>query len=162
MSWKTDVVKIIRGLINDLDETDYQDSRIEEVAIIAAYQVYNEVTLTNTYTISLSGETITPDPTDNSDTNFIALLSLKAACLILRWQAKTQANSAISMTDGPSSISLKGVYDSLKAEADHLCDRYEEAKTQYIMGKTLGAAILSPYSPGSDFSSGRDGRGDFE
>lgn len=157
MSWKNDVTKIVRALINDLDEVTYSDSRIEEVAIVSAYQVYTSISFDTTYTISLSTETISPDPTAGSDYDFIALVALKAACNILRWEAKTQAASAISMTDGPSSISLKGVYDALKAEADHLCEKYEEAKTQFTMsGSVGGLAILGPYSPGSGNVSGRD------
>lgn len=160
MTWKNDVTKMVRVLINDLDETTYADSRIEEVTIVSAYQVYSSISFENTYTINLSAETISPDPSDNSDIDFIALTALKAGCNILRWEAKTQASSAISMTDGPSSISLKGVYDALKAEADHLCERYEEARTQFTMsGGVGGLAILSPYSPGSGGVSGRE-RGD--
>jgi hypothetical protein len=160
MAWKNDVVKIIRALISDLDETAYQDSRLEEVAITAAYQVYSNISFDYTYTISLSAETISPDPADNSDDDFIVLTALKAACVILRSEAKTQAASAISMTDGPSSISLKGVYDALKSEADDLCAKFEEAKRQFIMsGGVGGLAILSPYSPGSDDAHGHSRRG---
>jgi hypothetical protein len=157
MTWKNDVTKMVRVLINDLDETTYTDARIEEVAIVSAYSVYSSISFENTYTITLSTETIAPDPTDNSDFDFISLTALKAACNILRWEAKTQASRAISMTDGPSSISLKGVYDALKAEADYLCENYEEARNQFIMsGSVGGLAILGPYSPGSGNVSGRE------
>jgi hypothetical protein len=155
MSWKNDVTKIVRALINDLDGTTYADSRIEEVAIVAAYKVYSEISFNNTYTITLSTETISPDPTSNSDNDFISLVALKAACIFLRSEAKTQASSAISMTDGPSSISLKGVYEALKSEADDVCKKYDEAKNQYAFNGSVGLAILGPYAPGSGNVGGR-------
>ena len=64
MTWKNDVTKMVRVLINDLDETTYTDARIEEVAIVSAYSVYSSISFENTYTITLSTETIAPDPTD--------------------------------------------------------------------------------------------------
>jgi hypothetical protein len=159
MGWKNDVTKIVRALVNDLDQTTYSDSRIEEMAIVAAYQVNSNISFSYTYTVSLSTEAISPDPSDNADNDFITLTALKAACNILRSEAKTKAASAISMTDGASTVSMKGVYDALKSEADDLCEKFEQAKKQFIMsGGVGGLAILSPYSPGSDDAHGRSDR----
>lgn len=166
MAWDTTATKIIRALVNDVMESTYTDESIRDLALVAAYRVYSEMNLDYTYTINLSTNSITPDPESNSDMDFIHLLSLKAACIILNNEAKAQAASAISMTDGPSSISLKGVYDALAEQAKNVCESYEQAKTEFSLGNSVGGlAILTPYSPGSDDAaahSGRDGGAFFE
>ena len=166
MSWDITATKIIRALVNDVAESTYTDEGIKDIALVAAYRVYSEISLDYTYTINLSTNVISPDPEDNGDMDFINLLSIKAACIILNNEAKAQAGSAISMTDGPSSISLKGVYDALADQAKNVCEAYEQAKTEFSLGNSVGGlAILSPYSPGSEDASahsGRDGGAYFE
>ena len=77
MSWQTEIPIIVRTLINDWeDQPVYSDERLLQVISVAAKYVQFDVVLDNTYTVDVSNPTITPDPTENQDEIFIALVSL--------------------------------------------------------------------------------------
>ena len=97
---------------------------------------------------------LSPDPTDQEtkDDDFIALVSLKTACLIVGSEAKSESANAISIKDGPSAIDLRGVSNTLFILYKDLCEKYDKLLTDYKEdGVSVGQAILGPYSPGSDF-----------
>ena len=143
MSWQTDVITTIRTLIGDLDGTKYADTRLLTVAIIASNYVNKEVSFENTYTISISDLEITPTP----ESDFIILLSLKAASIILNAEAKVAGENSVKIVDGPSSIDLASSYNALKNSAKTAEDDYQSARLAHQYGNLKGGrVILTPYT----------------
>ena len=155
MSWQGNTIAVVRQLIGDTDSTayTYSDTRIEQTVLTAAMLVNTNTNFVNTYTIDIAGCSISPDPTDTDtkDDPFVALISLKAACIIVGSEVRKESGNAISIKDGPSAIDLRGVTDTLLKLYKNLCDKFEETLFQYRAGDSVaGQAILTPYSPGSD------------
>jgi len=156
MAWTSEITTIIRYLINDLDSDNYtySDSRLQQTITVAAQFLKTDVDLPSEYTIDISGTSITPDPTDptSRDDDFISLVSLKTACIIIGSEIKSESGNAIAVKDGPSSIDLRGVTGTLSNLYKDICGKYEQALLDYKAGNSIaGKAILGPYSPGSDF-----------
>jgi len=152
MAWQDEMSTIVRYISNDTDTSNptFSDERIETSILVAAQLVNNEINFNQTYTIDVEGGSITPDPTsDTKDNNFINIVSLRAGCIILGSEIKTQGLSAVRVSDGPSSIDMSRTMDGIKVLYDEILMRFEEAKVQYKANGVVGEAILSPYSPGS-------------
>lgn len=147
---------MVRHLISDVDSTNYKysTSRLETSILVAAQLLTTETDLSQTYTINVESCSLSPDPTDadTKDDDFIALVSLKCACIILGGEVRAESGNAISIKDGPSAIDLRGVSSTLTNLYKDLCQKYEQMLIDYRAGSSLaGHAILGPYSPGSDF-----------
>lgn len=141
------ILALVRVLIYDLeDEPTYSDERLQQVIMVAAYYVSSEVNWANDYIVDVSGEEISPDPTDDSD--FINMVALKAACLMDQGLYRTKAMLAgVRAKCGPAELEtnnlLKGFMDLLSAGP---CKAYEEFKFQYSFGRTDHLkAVLSPF-----------------
>ena len=147
---------MVRHLISDVDSTNYKysTSRLETSILVAAQLLTTETDLSQTYTINVESCSLSPDPTDaaTKDNDFIALTSLKCACIILGGEVRAESGNAIAIKDGPSAIDLRGVSSTLTNLYKDLCQKYEQMLLDYRAGNSLaGHAILGPYSPGSDF-----------
>lgn len=155
MSWQNVIPVMVRYLINDIDSSNYKytDARIETSVLVSSQFVSLELDFPNVYSIDLSADTLTPDPTDSStkDDSFINLVALKTACIIIGSEMKTEAANAISIKDGPSAIDLRGVSSALGILYKDLCDKYTAMADKYKFTGGTGQAILGPYSPGADF-----------
>ena len=150
MPWKIDLVLMFRSLIGDLDNEKFTDERLKQILVFGAYNVINDADFSETYTADVGEVTISPDPISENDTDFTTLTVYKAACILLGSEVKTEAANAISIKDGPSSIDLRGVTQSLNIMYKDFCAKYEELLKTYQYNNTLvGQAILGPYSPGS-------------
>ena len=168
MSWQGQMSTIVRYLVDDIDSTAYKynNQRVETTLLVAAQLIMLEVDFSNDYTINVEQCGLSPDPTD-SDTKedaFINLVSLRAACIILGGEVRSEASNAISIKDGPSAIDLRGVASTLVLLYKDLCMKYDKLLLDYRAGRSIaGHAILGPYSPGSDMVSQRymDHRGGF-
>lgn len=140
-----DALVILRHLIDDTnsDSYSYTDDRLIELLYISS--MYVNMDIGNPYTINVCSQTITPD----TDANFDTLTALKAACLLVRSTQNSYAKSDFTVTDGPSTVNLKGASVSLKVSADGFCSQYERTKMLYLMGDTTyggGLAISTPSS----------------
>ena len=158
MAWQNEMVRIVRHLINDLDSSNYTftDDRLEESVLVAAQLLLKEVDFDNTYTIDTDALDLSPDPTTlaTKDDAFINLVCLKASCLIIGSEVRTNALNAIVVKDGPSSIDMRGIAAGLQAIYKDMCDKYDHYVMQWKAGNSIaGQAILSPYSPASDNAS---------
>jgi hypothetical protein len=147
---------ILRYLINDVDSSKYtySDHRIETTLLVASQLVTLEVDLLNDYTINVETCTLTPDPTETGtrDDGFINLVCLKASCIMVGSEIRSEASNAISIKDGPSSIDLRGVTGTLAVLYKDLSEKYERTLLNYKTGNSVGGqSILGPYSPGSDY-----------
>ena len=151
--WQTTMVKIVRHLVDDVAETTYDDGRLEETVAVAAQLLLNEIDFEQTYTINLDTISISPDPTTSNamDESFITIVSLKAACILVSSELKSNSLTALRVVDGPSTIDNREVIAGLKIIQADICGRLEHSIMQYKAGiSPAGQAILSPYSPGSD------------
>lgn len=147
MTWQTTITQLVRLLINDLDADLYSSATIQSFIAGSAQLVKNEINFDNTYTISVTTPSISPDPTSTSDDNFINIVSLKTACLILAGEVKTAAASALKVVDGPSSIDASSSYKAKKEWYDKVLEEYNRAVAQHKTGNSVGGiAILGPFS----------------
>jgi hypothetical protein len=158
--WEDTMVLMLRALLNDLDSDNYTytDARLKQMLTIGAYNVKADADFGTDYTINVTGPTISPDPVVNQDEDFVILTVYKTACIIVASEVKTQANNAIAIKDGPSSIDLRGISGQLGTVREDYCGKYSELLNRHryensITGSmNIGQAILGPYSPGSDFA----------
>ena len=155
MAWQTEMVRILRHIINDLDSSNYSfsDTRLEETILVATQLILTEIDFDKTYTVDVDALALDPDPTTSSDKDdpFISLVSLKAACVILGSEVRTNSLNAVSVKDGASTIDMKGISAGLMSLYKDLCGKYDQAVLQYKAGNSVvGHAILSPYAPGSE------------
>jgi len=156
MSWQSEITTMVRYLLGDVDDSSYtySDNRIQTTVLVATQLLLSSVNFSQSYTVSLSGLTLSPDPTDSAtqDDNFIALVSLKTACIIVGAEVKSESGNSISIKDGPSAIDLRGVSSTLMALYKDLCVKYDSLMLSYQAGNSIaGQAVLGPYAPGSDF-----------
>lgn len=158
MSWQGELSTMVRYIIGDTDPENYKYTprRLETSILVAAQLVTFDVDLPYSYTINVEQCRLTPDPTDTGtrDNAFINLTSLKTGCLIIGSEIKTESGNAIAIKDGPSSIDLRGVSNTLQILYKDICAKYDKLLLDYRAGGTLaGQAVLGPYSPGSDYVS---------
>lgn len=150
MAWQSEMTTIVRFLINDIDATTYTDGRIQQAICLAAQLTKEDVRFPNDYTVSVSGVTISPDPTDGTrDNAFVNLVSLKTACLIDQWSFRVKAATAgVRIKSGVDEVDTKGQLDGYKALIkDGICAEYAKAKWEYEAGNlTPGLAILGPFA----------------
>jgi len=141
LSFTSDVITFIRHYVDDTDECDqeYTDDRLEALVYVSASYVNFDIN--GSYVISVSDKTISPVP----DSIFINLTALKAACLLVRSTHTSYARMDFRVSDGPSTVDLKGAADKLKEAADSICDQYARNLTKYLMGDG-GYGILTPNS----------------
>ena len=155
MAWQTEMVRILRHIVNDLDSSSYSfsDSRLEETILVAAQLVLTEIDFDKTYTVDVDALSLDPDPTTSP---FITLISLKAACVIVGSEVRTHSINSVSVRDGSSAIDMKGVAAGFMLLYKDICEKYDHAVLQYKAGNSVvGHAILSPYAPGSESVAGR-------
>jgi len=151
------MVKIVRGLINDLvTPYTYSDARLQELICVGAVLCMQEVDFGTAYTVDLSADTISPDPSVAGDDDFEALVSLKTACMISQGEHRDAAKKALSVKDGPAFVDTKDRAKHLGDLAEDACDAYSKAKTNYKIGDgSLGRAIVGPFTTGHSAETGR-------
>lgn len=153
ITWRQDGLELLRVMLDDLEETPiYSDSKLSRILVVAAYQLVSEVTFTTEYTVDISQQLITPDPTDSdnetNDETFVNLMCLKAACIISRGAAIKAAGKAVSGSDmNAVKFDLTGVADStLKLLDKGWCAVYKEALDNYEYGDGfIGRAVMGPF-----------------
>jgi len=135
----SDTLIYLRHIVDDTDEDNYEysDKRLTTLIFVAASYVSSDIAAG--YDISLCGQTISPDP----DSNFINLVALRAACMLTRSVHTSWARNDFKVSDGPTTVDVKGMADKSKAAADSICQQYEKAKTDHLMGRTLTGYIVS-------------------
>jgi hypothetical protein len=141
MSFLSDVITFIRHYVDDTDECNYSytDDRLEALVYVSAS--YVNFDMNTEYTISVSGRSISPTP----DSLFANLVALKSACLLVRSEQTSYSKMDFRVSDGPSTVDLKGAADKLKQVGDSICEQYARALNRYLMG-VGGYGILTPNS----------------
>lgn len=150
MAWQTEMVTMLRRLVEEIGVCGtYDQDDLEEIILVAGQFVQTENLFNNSYTIDVDQLTFSPDPTEGTkDNNFINLTVLKAACIIDKNEARLAAGRAFSFTDAGARVDLKGVLDGKLAMLKHgWCQEYEQAKMEYALTNMTNSAqaVLAPF-----------------
>lgn len=149
MAWQQELTVIVRNLINDLSETPtYSDARIQQLLAVAARYVQFDVVLEHEYEVNVVNSTISPDPTTDTDTIFISLICLKAACLVDQSTLRTKASmEGIRASLGSASLSVGGNLAGYKMILEHgPCALYDELTSHWDVSNASAIhAIFSPF-----------------
>jgi hypothetical protein len=151
MAWQTDMVSMLRILLNDNGDTPtFTDLRLEQLLVVAAQFVNQDIDFVKEYTIGIGALSITPDPTatatrDDVFTNFTVM---KAACIadISTYRTKLII-SGLNIKCAQMGISTVSHLDGFK-ELLSLgpCAAYDKMKKQYEFGDSrIAKIILSPF-----------------
>lgn len=121
MAWQSYMTVVVRGLINDLTEPyTYTDERIQQSIVIAGIVSSMQYVFDYDYTFDPETPDISPDPVESSDTTAIALMSLKAACILdtNKYQGAVANGLGVRVQDGDSQVdtseSVRGYSDIMK------------------------------------------------
>jgi hypothetical protein len=152
MSWDVDLVLMTRVLVSDITAPQtYADEYLQRVLVTAGMIVDAEFPFGYTYVYDISALTIVPDPVTGEDAPFIALIPLKAACIITQGEFKQALGQGIKVRDGDSaidtSVSFRGYRDILELGP---CAAFEKLKWSLLAsgataGAGVGKAVLGPY-----------------
>lgn len=149
MAWQEELTIIVRTLINDLGpDYTYSDSRIEQCLVVASKYVQFDVSLDHYYDVDVVNLSISPDPTSDNDDIFIALVSLKAACIIDQSNFRTKAAlEGLRAALGPASLSVGGSLAGWKEILAHgPCALYDSLTEHHdVANATAIRAIFSPF-----------------
>lgn len=149
MAWQDELTIMVRTLVNDTGETvTYTDERLHQIIAVAAKYVQFDVVLDHFYAVDVSSPSISPDPTVDNDDIFIALVCLKAACIVDQSTYRTKAAlEGIRASLGPASLSVSGQSAALQAIIEHgPCAAYDELTAHWdVKEATAIRAILSPF-----------------
>lgn len=149
MSWTQEIPAIVRILINDMENPPkYTDERLLQIITVAGKYVQFDVNLDHNYTIDVVNLNISPDPTDDNDSIFISLISLKAACLVDQSTLRTRAAlEGIRASLGPANLSVAGSLAGIKMIIEEgPCATYDELTSHWdVKEATAIRAVLSPF-----------------
>ena len=147
MGWETEITRIVRFLINDIDGTTYDDNRLEETILVAAQLLLNTMDFDNTYLVETDSGSLSPDPTllSTKDNFFIGCLSMKAAIIVLNSEAKTAAAQSWRIKDSNASLDTTASYQAMHQLAKELSDKLEKYIFDYRAGNSIvGGCVITP------------------
>ena len=125
-----ELLMTLRVHIGDVCSTKYSDLDLKRLLCVGANYVIKEVDFTELYVINVAVPSISPTP---SSTDFINLVSLKAAIILLESELRDMARRSISITDGPSKLEYTNVYKNTESLLKHLYDQYGSVKLNHGM-----------------------------
>jgi len=150
MSWQNEITAMVRILINDsIEPYQFSDERIQQTILVAGKYVQFDVVLEHSYSINITGNTLTPDPTEDGDEIFIILTSLKAACLVDQGTLRTKAvMDGVRAALGPASLSVSGSSAGWEMILKHgPCKLYDDLVEHWdVANASAIAAVLGPFS----------------
>lgn len=150
MAWTTDLVTMTRVIVGDISTPQtYSDEYLKQVLITAGIMVDAEVPFGFTYVYDITALTISPDPVISEDSVFMALIPLKAACILVQGEFRQALGQGIKVRDGDSaidtSVSFRGYKDILELGP---CKAFEKLKWTILASGAsalVGKAVLGPY-----------------
>jgi hypothetical protein len=149
--WQDLSILLVRNLIGDPVSVAYSDERILELFLASSVLVMFDNKFEEDYVVNIGALSISPDP--SLDLDFLALVALRSACVLLNSELRSKGAKKITMKDGPSEITVDNsdLMANLKASASAACKKYEDSIFSFAAGNSVGVAIMGPYSPGSDY-----------
>jgi hypothetical protein len=147
--WKDTLLISLRILVGDENRERYSDESLEYNLGIAAQFVLMDIKGVKDYEITLPFN-IEPEPLQ--DRNFLLLISLKAACLIINSEVRSYmvdgGGKRITMKDGMSEITIDntGTLNMTKNLASEICLKYDDALFQFNIDESgkRGVVISGP------------------
>ena len=104
MALCTNAITMLRATLGDFGPTQiYSDERLNEALCVAAFFVVGDISLSG-YTVNLTDFSVSPDLEGDE----LALVVLRAVCLLDGGAAREGARNSISVKDGPSSVDMRG------------------------------------------------------
>lgn len=151
--WETEIPLLIRYTIGDVSVPQtYSDARLQQQAVAAAIFVQTEVDLSTAYTVSIAATGISPDPCDQStrDDPFVALITMKSACMLASNEHRIYGGRSILVKDEGQTVATTDRAKSAKDIAANFCKMYEDLKWEVATGQGVNAAsrfraIVSPF-----------------
>jgi len=151
MAWPDVIIPMVRILINDYDDTNYEysDDRLQDTIVVAAQLVNQEINFDTVYTINIPLVTISPDPTIAVDNAFVNFVTLKSACFVDQSLFRTKSTiSGLKAKCGPAVLEtvehLRGFKDLINFGP---CKAYTTLKEEWIFGNAqVVEAVLSPFT----------------
>ena len=161
MSWQQEMTTMLRVLINDMDdEQTYSDTRLEQLLVLSAKYVQQEISFVTTYTVDVAALSISPDPTTEPDNSFINFTVLKASCL-MDWNTFRQKAliAGVKATCGPAVLETFAHLDGFRTLiTEGPCKAYAQLKKEFQFGNVQNIrAVLSPFV-GNNFDPSSLGR----
>jgi len=144
--WQNPMIKMLRSMIGDTDGTTYSDGDLQETLIYAAFMMHKRLSFVNSYTVNIPKLTISPDPIELADVDFVGIVTLKAGTEILLNELKTSSTNAVSWKNGPSSFDGKSAHEAKKEIYDLLKSQLDEATSNYQLGNVKGRSVMGPFS----------------
>lgn len=149
MSWQTDILSLVRVLINDIfDPYIYSDDRLIQTITVAAKFVQFDVNLDRKYDVDTVNGTISPDPSAENDDVFNCIVSLRAACIIDQSTFRSKAAlEGVRAALGPASLNVAGHLAGFKEILETgPCKLYADLTEHWdVQNATAIAAVLSPF-----------------
>lgn len=151
MAWETEMVEILRVMVNDLDKPfRYTDIRLQKLIVSASQmlQTDSKFGFKMTYVTDIVNLNITPDPTEVRDDSFINLCLLKAGCFVDNCVAREAARKGgISIREWNTSLDTKGIFAAALAILEKgWCKNYQDSLYAYESGNSsMCTAVLSPF-----------------
>ena len=139
-TWASDIITLLRVLIDDVDATTYTNARLTDVVVVAAHFISREINFDYEYIVDIPSQTMNVDP----DADFKNFAALKAAILILNAELKSMTKTALTIKDGPSTIETGRGLSHLQKLYDETLDQYVVARASFRAG--YFRAILSPFT----------------
>lgn len=150
--WDTEMVTLLRFVIDDVDEpVKYTDGRLRQLILVASQFTQSENNFPQVYTISIDNQIIKPDPTNVKvtgirDDAFINLTILKAACLLARAGLPKANRQHMSVREGPYQFDGRGRIIGEQVIVKTWCEAYGDAQWENSMNyREPGRVIIGPY-----------------
>lgn len=145
--WQDIMIPLVRGLILDLDNTNYKytDTLLTRVILVATLNVSQAMGWD--YTVDFSTSEISPDLTIDEDAQ--NLIALKAACILQSAEANKASEKGYLIKDAIGMVDTRdfafNIVNILRSGKSY-CDMYKEAVNDFMRNNVYKSAqaILGP------------------
>ena len=153
-TWQNTSLLMLRTMLNDAScgEQKYNNSRLEQLLITAAYFLHIDLNFNTTYIVDVEKNTISPDPMVQEDgEDFINFMVLKAACMADEGNFRNAALlQGISARLGPAGLDTGGygtyLRDLYKMGPCQIYAQLRDAFNFSYAGKKIIRAVMSPFA----------------
>ena len=167
MAWNQTLTSRLRYYIGDIDESNevWSNSELAKLISMAAIDVLNSVSLSNTTSLTLEIDTntpsISPDPTTNAElknSHIAELFVLKAAYIIAMSEYRKDISKfGIRIRDDTTSFDGTGALKARSEVLNFYKGNYEKAEWEWNVGNIATCrAILGPYASADSSFGGTD------
>ncbi len=156
MAWQSEMVSILRIMINDMCATyKFNDNTLQKVIVASAQYVITDAAAVNfsqIYIPDIQTVSITPDPTDRDggtrDDDFVNLTLLKAGCFIDNCNMREAARKGgIAIKEWNTYADTKGVFQAaLEVMKIGWCRNYDDTLFAVLVGNSnVGRVVMGPF-----------------